>query len=80
MFWHLVAVAAVVHGGQAVVDGGSSVLVERLTSRLRLQVAVLQGLHHRFSHLPLNLGKPTGRDDFREDYFIFATTKGIFTG
>lgn len=62
MVSHLVAEAAVVHRGQAVVDGGSSVLVERLTSRLSLQVAVLQGLHHRLGHLALNLGKHTYRD------------------
>lgn len=59
MLSHLVAEAAVVHRGQAVVDGGSSVLVERLTSRLGLQVTVLQGLHHRLSYLPLDLGKHT---------------------
>ena len=45
-----------VHGGQAVVDGSSPVLVKRLTSRLSLQVAVFEGLHHRLGHLPLNLG------------------------
>lgn len=56
---HLVAKAAVVHRGQAVVDGGSSVLVERLASRLSLQVTVLQGLHHRLGHLALNLGNHT---------------------
>lgn len=59
MVSHLVAEAAVVHGGQAVVDGGSSVLVERLASRLGLQVTVLQGLHHRLRHLPLDLRKRT---------------------
>lgn len=53
---HLVAEAAVVHRGQAVVDGGGSVLVERLPGRLGLQVTVLQGLHHRLCHLALNLG------------------------
>lgn len=57
MVFHLVTEAAVVHRGQAVVDGGSSVLVERLTSRLSLQVTVLQGLHHRLSNLPLDLGQ-----------------------
>lgn len=59
MVSHLVAEAAVVHGGQAVVDGGSSVLVERLTSRLSLQITVLQGLHHGLGYLPLDLGKKT---------------------
>lgn len=53
----LVAKAAVVHGGQAMVDGGSSVLVQWLTSRLSLQVTVFEGLHHRLSYLSLNLGK-----------------------
>lgn len=60
---HLVAKAAVVHRGQAVVDGGSSVLVQRLTSRLSLQVTVLQGLHHRLSHLTLNLEKKKTRTE-----------------
>lgn len=44
-----------VHGGQAVVDGGSSVLVEGLAGRLGLQVTVLQRLQHGLCHLPLNL-------------------------
>lgn len=56
---HLVAEAAVVHRGQTVVDGGSSVLVERLTSRLSLEVTVLERFQHCLSHLTLNLGKPT---------------------
>jgi hypothetical protein len=45
----------VVHGGQAVVDGGGPVLVQGLASRLRLQVAVAQGLHHGVRHLLLDL-------------------------
>ena len=51
----LVAEAAVVHGGQAVVDGRGSVLVEGLAGRLRLQVTVPQGLHHGLRHLLLDL-------------------------
>lgn len=37
------------------VDGRSSVLVERLASGLRLQVAVPQRLHHGLSDIPLDL-------------------------
>lgn len=57
MIPYLVAETAVVHRGQTVVDGGSSVLVQRLTSRLSLQVTVLQGLHHGICHFSLNLEK-----------------------
>lgn len=57
MIPYLVAEAAVVHRGQAVVDGGGSVLVQRLASRLGVQVTVLQGFHHRIRHFPFDLGK-----------------------
>ena len=52
---YLVPEAAVIHGGQAVVDGGGPVMVEGLAGRLSLQVAVLQRLHHGLGHLTLNL-------------------------
>lgn len=52
---YLISKATVVHGGQAVVDGCGSVLVQRLPGRLGLQVAVFQGLHHGIGHLPFNL-------------------------
>lgn len=62
MFTHLVAIATVVHRGQAVVDGGCSVLVERLTSRFSLQIAVLERLHHCLCYLTLNLQKQVVSD------------------
>ncbi len=55
LMMYLVAVAAVVHWSQSVVDSGCSVLVERLASGLRLQVAVPQGLHHGLCDFPLDL-------------------------
>lgn len=54
---YLVPQTAVVHGGQAVVDGGRSVLAERLPRRQRVQVAVLQRLHHSLADFLLNLNK-----------------------
>lgn len=65
---YLVAEAAVIHRGQAVVDCGSSILVQRLTGRLSLQVTVLQGLHHCVSHFPLNLEKHTRMDHLNADH------------
>lgn len=56
---YLVAVAAVVHGGQPVVDGSRSVLVEGLAGRLCLEVTISQRLHHGLSHFPLNLNERT---------------------
>lgn len=52
---YLVPEAAVVHGSQPVVDGGSSVLAQGLSLRHCINITVLQGLHHGFTDFLLYL-------------------------